>query len=565
MEFFNSLRSQPYRRTEDRIVGGVCAGIAHHFGIAPLVVRFVFVLAVFASSWTLAAYAIAWVLVPEHRDGRIHAQELIQGRPNAALAGALIVFLFATRNTGILSFGIGTRLLDGNLIAVAVLVVIAGGVIALILRSRSTPNAPPSASHPHFPAGQQPPAAQPGAPVGDRPTAPMDISDAPLAANAMADQPAASNLAAAQRPQASERRQADDGEPLHPASPQSQTEQIPTGQPLAGTPGVDSAQSGYASPSGPATASLAPASATWQHQSAAMAPRKVKTPAVSARFIAITIAMALAAAALTSLAMGHTFGSMLTAAGVSVAIVGIALVIAAFRGLRGTWLTACSWLLVVPLVGATTIAVYTPNAVLTDPAASVLTMNPTGKGDSVTALIGAGHVDVEQDIATNMHTAFAGWVFSIPDNANYRFVISGLGSVSVMDYGGWKVLEDGKQAVSEPRVWEAYCWQEPADDWDEESGEMKMIEKCTPEIESNYHEYLLNGRSSLVNAGSSLEVLTPAAVKDPDRAREVHLEFGVGSVQFNSSTQPPKPTDSPNPGEHPRPTPSSSPSSKEEQ
>jgi len=56
-----------YRSVEDRMVGGVCAGIADFFDIDPTLVRLVFVLGFFASvSGLFWAYIIMMIVVPEY-------------------------------------------------------------------------------------------------------------------------------------------------------------------------------------------------------------------------------------------------------------------------------------------------------------------------------------------------------------------------------------------------------------------------------------------------------------------------------------------------------------------
>ena len=56
-----------YRSVEDRMVGGVCAGIADFFDIDPTIVRLIFVLGFFASVIGLFwAYIIMMIVVPEY-------------------------------------------------------------------------------------------------------------------------------------------------------------------------------------------------------------------------------------------------------------------------------------------------------------------------------------------------------------------------------------------------------------------------------------------------------------------------------------------------------------------
>ena len=54
------------RRRDDRMVAGVCSGVADYLGIDPTVVRLLTVLGAIFSFGTIAvAYVVAWVLMPE--------------------------------------------------------------------------------------------------------------------------------------------------------------------------------------------------------------------------------------------------------------------------------------------------------------------------------------------------------------------------------------------------------------------------------------------------------------------------------------------------------------------
>ena len=54
-----------YRSTSDRMLAGVCGGIAEYFGIDPVFVRLITVLIVAAGGTGILAYFILWVIVPE--------------------------------------------------------------------------------------------------------------------------------------------------------------------------------------------------------------------------------------------------------------------------------------------------------------------------------------------------------------------------------------------------------------------------------------------------------------------------------------------------------------------
>lgn len=54
------------RRSHDKMVAGVCGGIADHFGVDATVVRLLLVAAiVFGSGLGIVLYAAAWWLMPE--------------------------------------------------------------------------------------------------------------------------------------------------------------------------------------------------------------------------------------------------------------------------------------------------------------------------------------------------------------------------------------------------------------------------------------------------------------------------------------------------------------------
>lgn len=91
--FFAAVRRLGITRADDRWVAGVSAGVADRFGIDPLLVRGIFAASLLLGGFGLVAYGIAWALLPERRDGRIHFEEMILGRFDIALLGALAFVL----------------------------------------------------------------------------------------------------------------------------------------------------------------------------------------------------------------------------------------------------------------------------------------------------------------------------------------------------------------------------------------------------------------------------------------------------------------------------------------
>ena len=59
-----------YRSKNDRMLGGVCAGLGENFDIDPTVIRLVWaVITVLSIGTGVLVYIIAWILIPEEESG----------------------------------------------------------------------------------------------------------------------------------------------------------------------------------------------------------------------------------------------------------------------------------------------------------------------------------------------------------------------------------------------------------------------------------------------------------------------------------------------------------------
>ncbi len=54
-----------YRPRNNRVIAGVCAGLARRFGLSPFVVRLLFVLSILLPGPQFILYIVLWVLMPE--------------------------------------------------------------------------------------------------------------------------------------------------------------------------------------------------------------------------------------------------------------------------------------------------------------------------------------------------------------------------------------------------------------------------------------------------------------------------------------------------------------------
>ena len=149
--FFNSIRRSGLFRSQERWVGGVAGGIAAKFGWDPLLVRGVMFLSFFLSGLGLVAYGVAWALLPEQSDGRIHLQQAMRGNFDVALVGAGIAAIVGmTRGDGVFGFVGGIFSLFWRLTWGAMWIVVILAII-YVLRQRRR-NVPPVGA-PYTPTG----------------------------------------------------------------------------------------------------------------------------------------------------------------------------------------------------------------------------------------------------------------------------------------------------------------------------------------------------------------------------------------------------------------------------
>jgi len=54
-----------YRNSRDRILGGVCSGMANYFGVDPTFMRVLWVIAALLWGIGILAYLLLWIIIPE--------------------------------------------------------------------------------------------------------------------------------------------------------------------------------------------------------------------------------------------------------------------------------------------------------------------------------------------------------------------------------------------------------------------------------------------------------------------------------------------------------------------
>jgi len=62
-----------YRSKDERMLGGVCGGIAKYLNADPTAIRLLFVLLVCAGGSGILLYLLAWLIIPEEKKERTRA------------------------------------------------------------------------------------------------------------------------------------------------------------------------------------------------------------------------------------------------------------------------------------------------------------------------------------------------------------------------------------------------------------------------------------------------------------------------------------------------------------
>ena len=59
------MADKKLRRSNNKMIGGVCAGIADYLGLDPTIVRIVWVLMLFFAGFGILLYLILWLIMPK--------------------------------------------------------------------------------------------------------------------------------------------------------------------------------------------------------------------------------------------------------------------------------------------------------------------------------------------------------------------------------------------------------------------------------------------------------------------------------------------------------------------
>ncbi|MCA9325368.1 PspC domain-containing protein [Candidatus Saccharibacteria bacterium] len=60
------MQKRLFRSKSQRMIGGVCGGLAEYFDVDPTLVRLIAVLLIFTAGGGVLAYLVLWIIIPEN-------------------------------------------------------------------------------------------------------------------------------------------------------------------------------------------------------------------------------------------------------------------------------------------------------------------------------------------------------------------------------------------------------------------------------------------------------------------------------------------------------------------
>lgn len=79
------MENKKLTKSENRVIAGVCGGVANFFGLDPTIVRVIWALCILLGGFGLLLYVILWIVMPKpiKRSYQDRMQEKLDERRNA--------------------------------------------------------------------------------------------------------------------------------------------------------------------------------------------------------------------------------------------------------------------------------------------------------------------------------------------------------------------------------------------------------------------------------------------------------------------------------------------------
>lgn len=518
--FFDSLRRSGTWRSQERWVGGVCGGLAQRFGIDPALVRVATVLLTIFTGLGLLAYCLAWLLLPEQADGRIHLEEALHGNVCAGFVGAVtgvVLGVGAATDSGFLPLWY-PGIWFGDVFELVLLVsLVALGVWALVawLGRPRTPS-------PTQPLAPQAPAAQPFA-------GPATTGPAGQGAAGPGPFPGAAAPGGWAPSQAHAPGSAPQWAPAQPGQPGPAPAGSPGPQPLppnAVRPG--------ATPPAFNPAGAGPAFATPPvHPSTAYAPpppRVLPVPGPGRTVSLLVMGLSLLSVAAFWLLLTYRGSDVLSVplvcAGAVVMLVGAGIIVSGLRGRRGGWLS---------VVGGVLAVLLTPVLLLNPVLPRHGVPYPLNDGDFVPLVRTITWQEISSGAVTSVDTGAGTLVVDLtgmPTSTTTPRTLEidlGVGDLDIVVPPGSPVRVSADVGVGELRVDTSSAWR---------IGDM-ALDAPSPEPAWSTKTYTANGEPFEDFHHTTSGLGTKAVLTSPDSfgapVLNVEADLGVGDIHVYES------------------------------
>ncbi len=273
-----------------------------------------------------------------------------------------------------------------------------------------------------------------------------------------------------------------------------------------------------------------------------------KTPAISKRFIAVTIALILASIAFVILLGDTSLRTHFLGLGLPITILGGAIIVAGIRGMRATWLTALAWLLAPVVSAAAILGFVAPPTVLDNPHTRILDYGRHSTRDT-SALGQMNQVVDTSELQPGSRTVLESVVTDISINAKEDDAviirIEGMRNLDLHYLQPWK-LEQANTEEYTPHATVQALSNINTDDLYEELYDYDDIYESDYDTELNDpydDDNLLNNLRDYtgdfwhsefdIENGGKVVLYSPAAAANPQNAKEIIITSSYADIDIN--------------------------------
>ncbi|USR78990.1 PspC domain-containing protein [Arcanobacterium pinnipediorum] len=252
-------------------------------------------------------------------------------------------------------------------------------------------------------------------------------------------------------------------------------------------------------------------------------PRAPRTPALSGRFILLTLALSATGAAVTLLATPNTIAAALLTLGIALSILGLGIVWAGIRGKRSSWLSFVATLLAFPVATLIGLSFIIPTSLMNAPQEQFFAQSH--RTGSAAIIDNREHVVKDLTDNATITSIFSDSRFILDRNDPVILDLTILGTATIADLGGWEIRnpEEGSFITEIPELYSNATNLSYAES--KSFGPIDPDEWFVAPYETDLHASVLPKKH--------ITIVSPAARQAPDKARHIRIDYGAGNVNFS--------------------------------